>query len=79
MFLPNSSLDRLLTWCRKLRTLYMSGIHQCTLYTLVNDHLERPGVSPRVNDSYLEARLQQGSLHLLESCTIKEDVSKVQN
>ena len=56
----------------------MSGIHQCTLYTLLNDHLERPGVSPRVNDSYLEARLQQGSLHLLESCTIKEDVSKVQ-
>lgn len=47
--------DRLLTWCRKLRTLYMSG------------------VSPRVNDSYLEARLQQGSLHSLESCTIKED------
>ena len=56
----------------------MSGIHQCKLYTLLNDHLERPGVSPRVNDSYLESRLQQGSLHLLESCTIKEDVSKVQ-
>ena len=77
--LTHSLLDRLLTWCRKLRTLYMSGIHQSTLYTLLNDHLGRPGVSPRVNDSYLEARLQQGSLHSLESCTIKEDVSVVQD